>query len=94
MLYMILYAICIIIRKKVIKIQYSKMGLGGGSCLFSASCWGWVTNILWHYEGVSHVFYGTGFSFPPAHPPPPPVRFDQPLGDSVSVSNDFFTRLI
>ena len=35
MLYMILYAICIIIRKKVIKMKYSKLSFGGGSCLFS-----------------------------------------------------------
>ena len=35
MLYMILYAICIIIRKKVIKMKYSKLSFGDGSCLFS-----------------------------------------------------------
>ena len=45
------YVICIIIRNKVIKMQYSKLSFGGGSCLFSATYWGWVTNILCHYEG-------------------------------------------
>ena len=83
MLYMILYAICIIIRKKVIKLQYSKLNFGDGSCLISATCWGWVTNILCHYEGVGHdflknwVFISSG--------PPPPVYFDQPLNLVCSV---------
>ena len=51
------------------------MGVGHG---FFGPMSGWVSKILCHYEGVGHVFLGrgTGFSFPPAHPP---VLFDQPL---------------
>ena len=63
--------ISIIIRKKVIKMQYSKLSFGGGSCLFSATCWGWVTNILCYYEGVGHVFFKElGFHFLRPNPPP------------------------
>ena len=78
------YVICIIIRKKVIKLQYSKLSFGGGSCLFSATCWGWVTNILWHYEGVGHVFL-RDWVFISSGPPLPPLYFlTSPLGILIS----------
>ena len=54
---------------KMIKMQYWKLSFGGGSCLFSATWWGWVTNILCHYEGVGHLFLSNWvFIRPPAHP--------------------------
>ena len=56
----------------------AKSSFGGGLYIFSATCWGWVTNILCHYEGVGHVFL-SNWVFISSGPPHPPVLIDQPL---------------
>ena len=65
MLYMILYTIDIKGESDK-KMQYSKLSNGVGSCLFLATCWGWVTKILCHYVGSwpwSYFFKEPGFHF-------------------------------
>ena len=54
---------------------------GGGSCFFQHNVGGGSSKFCATTGGWVMFFWGTGFSFFLAHPPPPPVLFDQSLND-------------